>query len=58
LPGTYDVSFSLYDYTITHEYDARAHALRFDVHDGEPAEHFGIVSLGGTWDIVAKEGST
>lgn len=56
LPGTYDSNFSLYDYTITHEYDARLQALRFDVRHGDPDEHHGIVSLGGTWEIVETDG--
>ena len=37
LPGTYDISASLYDYAIVHPFDFRQRALRFDVDAGDPA---------------------
>jgi ABC-2 type transport system ATP-binding protein len=49
LPGTYDFSALLYNYTITHPYDARIRAFRFDVDHGEPREELGVMTLGGTW---------
>ena len=51
LPGTYDVSAALYDYSCLHPYDHRHRSLRFDVEPGEPEEHYGFVSLGGRWDV-------
>ncbi|MBI3256408.1 MAG: ABC transporter ATP-binding protein [Actinobacteria bacterium] len=49
LPGTYDLTASLLDFTCSHAYDNRHRAFRFDVRRGEPQEEQGIVSLGGTW---------
>ncbi|MGQ0805178.1 MAG: ABC transporter ATP-binding protein [Actinomycetota bacterium] len=50
LPGTYDVSGTLYDFTISHAYDHRHRVFRFDVEPGQPREEFGLVSLGGVWE--------
>ena len=36
LPGTYDISASLYDYAIVHPFDFRQRAVRFDVDAGDP----------------------
>jgi len=50
LPGTYDISASLYDYAIVHPFDFRQRAVRFDVDAGDPHETFGgVMSLGGRW---------
>ncbi|WP_456826051.1 ABC transporter ATP-binding protein [Cellulomonas sp. P5_E12] len=54
LPGTYDVSTGVADSMLVHTFDHQTRALRFDVLPGEPAERFGVVSLGGTWNV--KEG--
>jgi ABC-type polysaccharide/polyol phosphate transport system ATPase subunit len=51
LPGTYDLSVSLYDYTLMHPYDFRHQVLRFDVERGPIHEAYGVVSLGGRWQI-------
>jgi ABC-2 type transport system ATP-binding protein len=51
LPGTYDVSLSLTDYTSLHVYDARSDVLRFDVERGAFREEGGVVALGGRWRI-------
>ena len=51
LAGTYDFSALLYNYTITHPYDARIRAFRFDVDHGESREEHGFFTLGGSWDI-------
>jgi ABC-type polysaccharide/polyol phosphate transport system ATPase subunit len=53
LPGTYDVSASIVDYTLTHVYDYRHRPFRFDVEFGDPHEEHGIVSLGGVWQPAA-----
>jgi ABC-type polysaccharide/polyol phosphate transport system ATPase subunit len=49
VPGIYDVSASLVDYSCLHIYDFRHRALRFDVERGEPEEQYGVTSLGGVW---------
>ena len=51
LPGTYDVTASLYDYACLHPFDFRHRLLRFDVEPGEPRESYGVVSLGGRWQV-------
>jgi len=50
LPGTYDISASLMNYTRSHEYDMRHRAFRFDVELGDPHEELGFMSLGGVWE--------
>jgi hypothetical protein len=50
LPGTYDVSASLFNITGATVYDMRHRAVRFDVEFGDPHEEYGFVSLGGTWE--------
>jgi ABC-2 type transport system ATP-binding protein len=50
LPGDYYASATLYDHTLTHAYDHRHHAFRFDVEHGHPREEFGVVSFGGVWE--------
>jgi ABC-type polysaccharide/polyol phosphate transport system ATPase subunit len=55
VPGTYDLTASLFDYTCTHPYDFRRRAFRFDVERGEPAEEFGVVSLGGRWTGAVEQ---
>ncbi len=58
LPGTYDISVSLYDHAITHPYDFRQKVLRFDVEAGTPHETFGgVVSLDGRWAVTAADRS-
>lgn len=49
LPGTYDLSGTIYNYTLSHPYDHRNRAFRFDVEPGDPFSEFGVVSLGGEW---------
>jgi ABC-type polysaccharide/polyol phosphate transport system ATPase subunit len=50
LPGTYDLSSSATDHTITRVYDFHQRAGRFDVEPGSPRETFGgVVSLDGRW---------
>ena len=51
IPGTYDVTVSLYDFGIMHPYDFRHKVLRFDVTHGHPRESYGVVSLDGRWLI-------
>ena len=50
LPGTYDLSASVMNFSQSHAYDARYRTFRFDVERGDPDEEGGIVTLGGQWD--------
>jgi ABC-type polysaccharide/polyol phosphate transport system ATPase subunit len=49
LPGTYDITASLTDFTLAHPYDVRRNVLRIDVDRKGPVEPSGIVSFGGVW---------
>ena len=49
LPGTYELTAAVYDYTCQHPFDHRHRLVRFDVVPGTPREGVGVVSLGGTW---------
>ena len=49
LPGTYDITASLTDFTMAHPYDVRRNVLRMDVDRKGLVEPTGIVSLGGHW---------
>ncbi len=51
LPGTYDLSVALTDFSSLHTYDHRSNMLRFDVERGPIRETQGVVSLGGLWKI-------
>lgn len=56
LPGTYDLTVSLSDYSRLHAYDVRRDLIRFDVERGTLREDSGVASLGGCWrvgDMVA-----
>jgi ABC-2 type transport system ATP-binding protein len=49
LPGTYDITASLTDFTLAHPYDVRRNVMRMDVDRKGPVETNGILSLGGHW---------
>ena len=51
LPATYDVTASLFDYACSSPIDFCHRAFRFDVERGQPAESYGVVSLGGQWQL-------
>jgi len=51
LPGTYDITALVTDYTMAHPYDVRRNIVRIDVDRKGPTEPVGIVSLGGTWSF-------
>ena len=51
LPGTYDISASVHDFTQLHDYDVRHRALRFDVEPGDHPGAVGIVTMGGEWRV-------
>jgi ABC-type polysaccharide/polyol phosphate transport system ATPase subunit len=50
IPGTYDISASIANHTLTHVYDDRYRTFRIDVEHGKPNEHVGLVSLGALWE--------
>ena len=56
LPGSYDLTVSLYDYSCMHPYDVRQNVLRFDIARGPVTESSGVVSLGPEWRIDEKNG--
>ncbi len=51
LPGTYDLSVSLRDYTLMKIYDFRPYLMRFDVDRGSIREQTGVVSLDPQWSL-------
>jgi ABC-2 type transport system ATP-binding protein len=55
LPGTFDITASIMDYTLAHPYDVRRNVLRFDVDRKGPVEPSGLVSLGGNWVFGAGQ---
>ena len=53
LPGTYDLTTSVYDHAIVHPFDFRQKVLRFQVDPGTPHESFGgVMSLDGQWSAA------
>ena len=52
LPGTYDITVSIWDFTVTQPYDAIDRILRFDVEHGQPTDRLGFVSLDPKWHLV------
>jgi hypothetical protein len=58
LQGTYDISASAYDATLSHPFDFRQNVLRFDIDPGTPHETFGgLVSLAGRWSLTGDTAS-
>jgi ABC-2 type transport system ATP-binding protein len=53
VPGTYDLSVSLVNYTLSHFYDSRYKALRFDIEPGDPFAEYGVLALKGNWSLAA-----
>jgi ABC-2 type transport system ATP-binding protein len=51
LPGTYDLTAVLADYTLLHEFDHRQNTLRFDVDRGDIHEYWGVTTLSPQWRI-------
>jgi ABC-type polysaccharide/polyol phosphate transport system ATPase subunit/uncharacterized protein YcfJ len=51
-PGTYELTVAAYDHSLVHAYDHREKVLRFDITPGEPRDQFGVVSLGGSWNLA------
>jgi ABC-2 type transport system ATP-binding protein len=55
VPGTYDLSVSLVNHTLSHFFDCRHRAVRFDVEPGTPYAEYGILALTGNWSISADQ---
>ena len=55
LPGPYDVTVALTDYSGIHTYDRREEIVRIDVERGDSRESSGVASLGGDWQLVETE---
>ena len=49
LPGTYDVTVALMDYSNLRVFDHWNHAIRFDIRPGRPRECEGVIAMAGTW---------
>src|SRR5688572_5413734 len=49
VPGTYDISATLFDYELKDPYDVRHRFQRFFVSLGSPPDFDGVTSLGGRW---------
>ncbi len=56
VPGTYDASATLLDWTCTQTIDERHRSFRFDVLRGAPSDTAGVVSLGGAWHGLESQG--
>ncbi len=53
VPGTYDISATLFDYELKDPYDVRHRFQRFYVESGSPPDSDGFMSLGGRWSDSA-----
>ncbi len=49
MPGTYEVSVSLYDRDGVHDYDVHWRMYPFHVHAGGTSERYGMIRFGGQW---------
>lgn len=52
LPGSYQISASITDYTSTHPYDIQDRTLSVEVRSGDFMESRGIITLGGKWRLI------
>ncbi|WP_299952281.1 ABC transporter ATP-binding protein [uncultured Modestobacter sp.] len=53
-PGTYDLTAAVFDRSVVHAFDHREKVLRFHVIPGTPRDHYGVMSLGGSWDLRSE----
>jgi ABC-2 type transport system ATP-binding protein len=53
LPGGFLLTVGLSDHSMTSDYDVREEIVRIQVERGESQEPSGLVSLGGSWGLVA-----
>jgi ABC-type polysaccharide/polyol phosphate transport system ATPase subunit len=52
LPGRYVLSVSAYDQQLAEAYDHRERVATFTVVEGGTLERFGLITLGGSWDLA------
>jgi ABC-type polysaccharide/polyol phosphate transport system ATPase subunit len=57
-PGTYELTVAVFDRSVVQTFDHREKVLRFDVTPGRPRDQYGVVSLGGEWDLQVDDGSS
>jgi ABC-type polysaccharide/polyol phosphate transport system ATPase subunit len=56
LPGRYVLSASAYDHDLAEAFDHRERVATFTVVEGGTLERFGLMTLGGSWDIRSLAG--
>ncbi|MCW2700441.1 MAG: transporter related [Blastococcus sp.] len=56
-PGTYELTAAVFDRAVVHTFDHRDKLLRFDVAPGRPRDQYGVVSLGGSWEVRGDSGA-
>ncbi|HET6965852.1 MAG TPA: ABC transporter ATP-binding protein [Acidimicrobiales bacterium] len=54
LPGTYNLTVALTDYSRIHDYDVRKEIVTFMVDPGTHRENSGVAALGGRWELVEQ----
>jgi len=54
-PGTFELTASIVDYSMLHQFDFIKRFLRFDVEHGSIVESGGYLALGGTWGNLTEE---
>jgi ABC-2 type transport system ATP-binding protein len=57
LPGTYDITVSIWDFMVSRPFDALERVIRFDVDHGKPTDRLGFMSLDPKWNLVEGEGA-
>jgi len=56
-PGTYELTAAVFDRRVVHTFDHRDKLFRFDVSPGRPRDQYGVVSLGGSWELRGDAGT-
>jgi ABC-type polysaccharide/polyol phosphate transport system ATPase subunit len=57
-PGTYQLTAAVFDRSVVHAFDHRERFFRFDVAPGQPRDQFGVMTLGGSWDLETDRPAT
>jgi ABC-type polysaccharide/polyol phosphate transport system ATPase subunit len=57
-PGTYELTAAVFDHSVVHTFDHRDKLFRFDVVPGRPRDQYGVISLGGSWELASDAGSS
>jgi ABC-2 type transport system ATP-binding protein len=56
-PGTYELTAAVFDRSVVHTFDHRDKLFRFDVAPGRPRDQYGVMSLGGSWELRGDAGT-